>query len=127
MQPPIRSHEQLEVYQIVYRHAMEISEESKTFPKEERYSLTGQIRKASRSVCSNVADAWRKQRYEAAFIAKLNDAEGEAAETQTWLDFSTSCGYIHLDRARALRARYDRVLGKLVTMIGKPRPWILKR
>ena len=85
---PIKSHEGLEVYQIAFGAAMEIFECSKKFPVEERYSLTDQIRRSSRSVCANLAEAWRKRRYEAAFVAKLNDCESEAAETQTWLKFA---------------------------------------
>ncbi|MGC9527741.1 MAG: four helix bundle protein [Limnospira sp.] len=79
----IRDHRELEVYQIAFEAAMRIFEESKSFPVEERYSLTNQIRRSCRSVCANLAEAWRKRRYEAAFVAKLNDCEAEAAETQT--------------------------------------------
>lgn len=79
----IRSHAELEVYRLAFQAAMEIFELSKAFPVEERYSLTDQIRRSSRSVCANVAEAWRKRRYHAAFIAKLSDSEAEAAETQT--------------------------------------------
>jgi four helix bundle protein len=81
----IQNHQDLLVYRKAFDAAMSIFELSKTFPKEETYSLTDQIRRSSRSVCSNLAEAWRKRRYEAAFISKLSDAEGEAAETQVWL------------------------------------------
>jgi len=81
----VRTHRDLEVYRLAFDAAMEVFEVSKTFPKEERYSLTDQMRRSSRSVCSNLAEAWRKRRYEAAFVLKLNDSEAEAAETQTWL------------------------------------------
>ena len=82
----IREHTELEVYKKAFDVAMLIFEMSKKFPKEETYSLTDQIRRSSRSVCANLAEAWRKRRYKAAFIAKLSDAESEAAETQVWLE-----------------------------------------
>ena len=82
----IREHTELEVYKKAFDAAMLIFEMSKKFPKEETYSLTDQIRRSSRSVCANLAEAWRKRRYKAAFIAKLSDAESEAAETQVWLE-----------------------------------------
>jgi len=84
----IQSHEELEVYGLAFKAAMQIFELSKRFPREEVYSLTDQIRRSSRSVCSNLAEAWRKRRYEAAFVSKLNDAESEAGETQTWVRFA---------------------------------------
>jgi four helix bundle protein len=114
---PIVSHQQLEVYQMAFEAAMTIFRRSKTFPAEERYSLTDQIRRASRSVCANLAEAWRKRRYEAAFIAKLNDAEAEAAETQTWLQFSVECQYLDSEEGRNLYQAYNHILGKLVILI----------
>ena len=113
----IRTHEDLEVYQVAFQAAMEIFELSKRFPSEERYSLTDQIRRSSRSVCANLAEAWRKRRYKAAFIAKLSDSEAEAAEVQVWLKFAVECGYIEIDVARSLYKNYDRILGSLVNMI----------
>ena len=104
---------------------MSIFKISKAFPKEETYSLNDQIRRSSRSVCANLAEAWRKRRYEAAFIAKLNDSEGEAAETQTWLEFAVACGYIDRDYARDLFRVYDEVIGMLVTMISRPHQWVM--
>ena len=88
----VKLHQDLEVYQLAFAAAMEIFELSKKFPVEERYSLTDQIRRSSRSVCANLAEAWRKRRYKAAFIAKLSDCESEAAETQVWIEFSDSFG-----------------------------------
>lgn len=123
---PIRSHEDLEVYQIAFEAAMEIFEVSKQFPIEERYSLTDQIRRSSRSVCANLAEAWRKRRYEAAFVAKLNDCESEAAETQTWLKFAVKCCYLEPEVARTIYSKYNRVLGILVSLINNPPPWLLK-
>ena len=121
----IKSHDELEVYQVAFALAGKIFEASKAFPKEERYSLTDQIRRSSRSVCANLAEAWRKRRYEAAFVSKLSDAEAEAAETQTWLRFACSCTYLPETEANQLIAEYDRVLGKLVAMISRPSPWLL--
>src|SRR5439155_13259469 len=97
-----RSHVELDVYRGAFDAAMEIFRVSKSFPKEQTYSLTGQIRRSSRSVCANLAEAWRKRRYEAAFISKLSDAEAEAAETQVWLEFAVNCEYLDRQQARAL-------------------------
>ena len=84
----IQSHDELDVYKMAFESAMRIFEISKRFLKEETYSLTDQIRRSSRSVCANIAEGWRKRRYESAFINRLFDAEAEAVETQTWLDFA---------------------------------------
>ena len=105
---------------------MRIFELSKKFPKAETYSLTDQIRRASRSVCANLAEAWRKRRYEAHFVSKLSDCESEAAEVQTRLQFATECDYLDRDSARELFREYDAVIGMLVKMIRNPSPWILK-
>ena len=118
-------HQELEVYKKAFNAAMHIFELTKNFPKEETYSLIDQIRRSSRSVCSNIAEAWRKRRYEAAFISKLNDAEGEAAETQTWLEFSVKCGYMDKERGRELFIEYDEIISMLISMISKPHIWIL--
>ncbi len=91
----IRTHKDLEVYQMAYALAMEIFQLSQTFPREEKYSLTDQIRRSSRSVCANLAEGFRKRRYPAAFIAKIVDCQAEAAEVQTWLDFTRDCNYIN--------------------------------
>src|SRR5437016_11607801 len=90
----IRSHRELDVYCRAFDLAMDVFEQSKTFPREETYSLTDQIRRSSRSICANLAEAWRKRRYEGAFVAKLSDAETETAETQVWLEFAVKCGYV---------------------------------
>ena len=113
------------MYQKAFASAKFIFEESKSFPKEEIYSLTDQIRRSSRSVCANLAEAWRKRGYEAAFIAKLSDAEGEAAETQTWLEFAVACGYIEKEAARKLFLDYDEIIGMLVKMIIDPQSWVM--
>ncbi|KYC39589.1 four helix bundle protein [Scytonema hofmannii PCC 7110] len=112
---------------MAFNAAMKIFVLSKQFPVEERYSLTDQIRRSSRSVCANLAEAWRKRRYEAAFLAKLNESEAEAAETQTWLKFAIKCDYLDVEAGRELYGTYNQVLGILVTIINNPSPWVLKR
>jgi four helix bundle protein len=123
----IQQHTELEVYKKAFDAAMLIFQESKSFPKEETYSLTDQIRRSSRSVCANLAEAWRKRRYKAAFIAKLSDAESEAAETQVWLEFANKCSYLQHDRASHLDQAYDEILRMLVAMINKPQSWVISR
>jgi four helix bundle protein len=125
MSGKIVRHQELDVYKKAFDAAMKIFEISKGFPKEETYSLTDQIRRSSRSVCSNLAEAWRKRRYEAAFISKLNDCEGEAAETQTWLEFAVKCGYLNKEAGRTLFKSYDEIISMLVVMISKPHLWVL--
>lgn len=90
----ISSVRELDVYRLAFNTAMEIFQLSKEFPQEEKFSLTDQMRRSSRSVCANISEAWRKRRYKAVFINKLTDAEQEAAETQTWLEFALGCKYI---------------------------------
>ena len=119
----IRTHRDLEVYKLAFNNAMRIFELSKRFPKEETYSLTDQIRRSSRSVCANLAEAFRKRRYPKAFIAKLSDSEGESAETQTWLDFAVNCKYISAEEYNDLYSIYENVIGKLVNMSLHPENW----
>jgi len=121
----IQSHRELEVWRKAFETAMTIFHLTKTFPKEETYSLRDQIRRSSRSVCANLAEAWRKRRYEAAFISKLSDVEAEAAETQVWLEFSVKCGYITPDVARPLYQAYEEILRTVVGMITHPETWII--
>lgn len=102
---------------------MSIFELTRSFPKEETYSLTDQIRRASRSVAANIAEAWRKRRYTAAFIAKLNDAEGEAAETETWIEYSVRCNYVEREIAKELFLEYEEIIAILVSMRNKPESW----
>ena len=116
---PIRSHRELEVYKMAFEAVMRIFELTKSFPAEEKYSLTDQIRRSSRSVCANLTEAWRKRRYEGAFLIKLSDAEAEAAETQTWLEFAVKCNYLLPETGRELYQTYDQILGKLVNMINQ--------
>ncbi len=121
----IRRHTDLEVYQRAFDAAMRIFELTKNFPKEETYSLTDQVRRSSRSVCANLAEAWRKRRYKLAFISKLGDSEAEAAETQTWIQFAAKCAYLSHEAATELYTEYDAILGMLVSMITHPDQWKL--
>jgi four helix bundle protein len=122
----IRKHTDLEVYQRSFEVAMKLFGLTKKFPAEERYSLTDQVRRSSRSVCANLSEAWRKRRYRAAFLSKLNDSEAEAAETQVWIHFAAECGYLERAEARTLYSEYDNLLGMLVNMIHNPNGWLLK-
>lgn len=116
MSEKINSHRDLEVYKLAFTCAMEIFQISKEFPTEERYSLTDQIRRSSRSVCTNLAEAWRKRRYKAVFINKLSDSMQEASETQTWLDFCLACEYIDEDIFNRLDLEYEKILAMLNSM-----------
>src|ERR1700745_1055352 len=107
MKKKIVTHRDLEGYCKAFDASMSIFRVSKEFPKEEIYSLTDQIRRSSRSVCANLAEAWRKRRYKAAFLAKLSDAESEAAETQVWISFAMECAYLDHNRGRSLNKSYD--------------------
>ena len=122
----IRHHKDLETYKVAFDCAMRIFEISKKFPKEETYSLTDQIRRSSRSVCANLAEAWRKRRYETAFRAKLSDSEAEAAETQTWIEFAVKCNYLSVETGRELYSSYNQVIGGLVNMINNPSPLLIQ-
>jgi four helix bundle protein len=122
----VRDHEKLDVYRVAFESAMTLFELSRRSPVEERYALTDQLRRSSRSVCANLAEAWRKRRYQAAFIAKLSDSEAEAAEVQTWIRFAHACGYLDDHVTAELADRYDRIIGMLVKMIRRPDPWLLK-
>nr|WP_026099945.1 four helix bundle protein [Fortiea contorta] len=122
----IKSHRDLEVYQMAFDAAMQIFEWSKRFPVEEKYSLTDQIRRSSRSICANLAEAWRKRRYEAAFVAKLSDSEAEAAETQIWIEFAVKCNYLDIEVGRSLYKTSNQILGKLVNLIANSSTWVIK-
>jgi len=112
----INSVRDLEAYKLAFESAMEIFEISKSFPKEERYSLTDQVHRSSRSVCANLAEGWRKCRYKAVFVNKLTDAEQEAAETQTWLEFALKCKYINNETFKRLDEKYEHIFAMLITM-----------
>jgi four helix bundle protein len=119
----IRTHKDLKVFQLSFEAGMDVFRISKLFPKEETYSLTGQIRRSSRSVSGNIAEAFRKRKYPKAFVAKLSDAEGEAAETQVWLDYALSCQYIDEGIYNPINDKYDHIIGMLVNMSINPENW----
>ena len=119
----IRTHRDMRVWQETMDLAMEVFTLTKRFPGEERYSLIDQIRRSSRSVPANISEDWRKRRYAAAFVSKLNDAEGEAAETQTHLEVALRCQYITPAEAAKLDERYEHLLSQLVTMANRPEVW----
>ncbi len=124
----MRGYRDLKVYQMAYKLAMEIYQISKAFPKEELYSLTDQIRRSSRSVPANIAEAFRKRRYPNMFVNKLSDADAdaEATETQVWLDFALDCGYISKGKNEELIRGYAEV-GKMIgSMIASPEKFALK-
>jgi len=122
----INSYKELRVYRNAMDAAMRLFELTKAFPPEEKYSMVDQMRRSSRSVCANLAEAWRKRRYKAAFVAKLNDAESEACETQVWIEFALQCGYLEQASADELDQYYDKIIGQLVTMIGDADKWLIK-
>ncbi len=119
----IRKHTDLRVYKLSFEAGMEIFELTKKFPKEEKYSLTDQIRRSSRSVSGNIAEAWRKRRYPKSFVAKLSDSDGEAAETQVWLDYALACKYIEEQEHNKLYDKYEHIMAMITNMIIKPEQW----
>ncbi|MEM8558325.1 MAG: four helix bundle protein [Bacteroidota bacterium] len=112
----VTSFRELRVYRDAFRASMDIFALSKPWPEEERYALTDQIRRSSRSVFANVAEAWRKRRYPKHFASTLTQADAEAAETQAWLDCAVACGYLDQETRDALNTTYDRIIGSLVKM-----------
>lgn len=119
----VNSFRDLIVYQKAYKSAMEIFEISKNFPKEEKYSLTDQIRRSSRSVTSNIAEAWARKRYVKSFVNKLTDSLGEEYETEVWLEYSKDCNYIHKDTHQRLMNEFEEVRKMLISMINNPEKW----
>jgi four helix bundle protein len=119
----VADYKELRVYRLAFESAMEIFALSRKFPTEEKFSLTDQIRRSSRSVCANIAEAWRKRRYEAAFVSKLSDSDGEAAETEVHLDFAVRCGYLTPERYASLRDHYDHICGQLTKMMNDSASW----
>lgn len=115
-----RGYRDLKVYQCAYQLAIDIHHLTKRFAIEEKYALTDQIRRSSRSVAANLAEAWKKRRYEKTFISKLIDCAGESGETEVWLDFAKDFGYLSEDQHRELISRYDEVDRMLNGMINKP-------
>ncbi len=127
MSKKIQHHWDLDVYKMPVVSAMEIYELSKGFPKEELFSLTDQIRRSSRAVSSAIAEAWRRRKYERAFVNKLNESESEAAETQVWLEYAVRCNYMNRKVGKDLHKAYDHIIGKLVVMGNEPKPWLMKK
>ena len=121
----IRTHKDLQVYQLAFHAAVTIYQISMLFPPEEKYSLTDQIRRSSRSVCANLGEAFRKRRYPKSFVAKLSDSEAEAAETQVWLDFALEFNYIDNEKHSLLFDKYDHLLSQLVIMVNSPEKWCI--
>ncbi len=122
----VRHYRELDVYQNAMNLAMKVFEQTKQWPSGERFNLIDQIRRSSRSVCTNLAEAWRKRRYKAAFVAKLSDSETEAAETQVSAEIALRCGYLNPATFRELDDRYEKVLGQIVKMADQPEKWLIK-
>jgi len=123
----IRHHWQLDVYKLSVETAMTIFAVTKTFPADERYSLTDQVRRSSRAVSAAIAEAWRRRNYEAVFVNKLNEGEGEGAETQTWIEYAVKCGYLGRKQGRDLHKSCGRVIAMLSSMGNNPTPSILAK
>src|ERR1022692_4255751 len=119
----VADYKELRVYKLAFDSAMEVFELSRKWPSEERYSLTDQIRRSSRSVCANIAEAWRKRRYEAAFVSKLSDSDGEAAETEVHIDFALRCGYLDSRIHARLLDHYDHICRQLAIMMCDAPSW----
>jgi len=120
----IDSAKDLNVYKQAYKLAMEIFELTKKFPSEEKYALTSQIRRSSRSICLNLREAWAKRRYEAHFVSKLTDCDGENSETESSLDFAKDCGYISAEQHRSLTSNCKKIGGMLGNMVKRAESFI---
>jgi four helix bundle protein len=123
--PHITTYKELRVYQAAVTAAVRIFELTRLFPPEERYSMTDQMRRASRSVCANLGEAWRRRRYKKSFINKLNECESEAEETRVWIELSWRCGYLSQQQALELDRDYDRIIGQLVRMVDTASLWVV--
>jgi four helix bundle protein len=121
--PLVSTYKQLNVWKNAIELAVRVFELTKRFPPEERYSMTDQIRRASRSIAANTAEAWRKRRYIGSFVSKLNDAEGEAAEVQTWCVLALRSGYWDAKVSEEIDARCEEILKQLVAMIDDAERW----
>ena len=126
MKDKIKNYKDLWVYNNAMEAAMKIFEVTKEFPPEEKYSLTDQMRRASRSVCSNIGEAWRKRNNQAEFNDRLNDSESLACASQVWIEFARKCGYIDDDVCQELDSAYDQILGQLFKMIKESDKWTFK-
>lgn len=114
---------ELRVYQLAFESAKELQERSAEWPRSEQYAMTDQIRRSSRSVCANIAEAWFKRRYPDHFVSKLSDASSEAAETIVWIGFALEYGYLDEQTAASLEKKYRQTIGGLIKMINTPEPW----
>lgn len=121
----IRHFRELRVYQSAIKAAMEIFELTRSFPAEEKYSMVDQMRRSSRSVCANIAEAWRKRLYKTHFVSKLSDSSGEADESRVWLELAFLCRYISREDFERLDETYDLIAGQLVKMMSQPEKWII--
>ena len=119
-----RGYKDLKVYQLAYKLAMEIFEETKRFPREEKYSLTDQIRRSSRSIPANIAEAWKKRIYPKMFVSKIIDASGEGGETEVWLEVSKDARYLPEEKYKYFISKYDEVNRMLYAMADKPEKFI---
>ena len=122
----IYTYKELKVYNNAFEAAMDIFHQTRGFPVYEKYGLIDQMTRSSRSVCSNIAEAWRKRRYKAAFISKLSDAESEACETQVWLQFAEKCGYLDKGIISSLDKIYERIQRQLICMINNADKWLIQ-
>lgn len=119
----VQKYQELRIYQVAFESAMQIFELVQEFPETERRLLREQMVRSSRSVCANLAEAWQKRRYKGAFVAKLNEVEAEAAETQTWLEFAILCGYLDAEVGQELYGRYTEVLAGAARLIENADAW----
>jgi four helix bundle protein len=122
----IKHYRELKVYQNAMEWAMKVFQLTKSFPSEEKFSLTDQIRRSSRSVCANLAEAWRKRCYQAAFVSKLSDAETEAAETQVHAEIAWRSGYCTEAQFHEINSAYDHIMGQIVKMADQPEKWLIR-
>ena len=121
----IHSHKDLKVYQLAFESAIHIHQLTMSFPVEEKYSLIDQIRRSSRSVCANIAELWRKRRYPKHFVSKITDCEGEAGETQVWLDLSLAFNYIDQETHQKLFDQYEHIIAMLINMSNNSDKWTI--
>ena len=126
MSDKVSTFRDLHVYQNAMRLAMEIFKLTKSFPNDEKFSLIDQVRRSSRSVPANIAEAWRKSRYQKAFVAKLSDAESEAAECQVWIEMAYRCGYATKEEMERLDTGYEHILSQIVLMVLNVNKWLIK-
>jgi four helix bundle protein len=123
----IKSHKELDVYKHAFNAALEVYKLTMSFPNAEKYSLTDQIRRSSRSVCANIAEAFRKRRYDKHFVSKLSDAKSEAAETQVWIEFAFAHKYINGEIFEILLDKYEHIIAMIVKMQNQSSKWSIQQ